>query len=198
MSHKVALIGNGPVSEEQRQEIHSYDTVIRLARINNYKLDDKMTHLCLDGLGLRKGNPRYKGLYLDTVVKNKADYMVFIDKNWEFLIQQNKEMGFNGESIHFGIPNNGWLIKTLQCKHLSLGLKGFLFAQTFGCQIHLFGFNWNSVMKKYGHNPDKEKEFILNHENVILHETPTSELGYVIDEKVTLLTHMSPKESDYC
>jgi hypothetical protein len=191
MTHKLALIGNGPVSDEQRLEINSFDTVIRLARVNNYKLDDKMTHLCLDGLGLRKGNPRYKGLYLDTIVKNKAKYMVFLDKKWDFLIEQNKEMGFNGESIHFGIPNKGELIKKLQCQHLSLGLKGFLYAQTFGCPIHLFGFNWNPIMKKNGHNAEKEKEFILHHENVILHETPTSDLGHVIGEKVTLLTHTS-------
>ena len=189
MDHKTALIGNGPISDEQKQEVNSFDIVIRLARINNYKLDDKMTHLCLDGLGLRNGNPRYKGLYLDTIIKNKANYMVFIDKNWEFLIQQNKDMGFDGESIHFGIPNKRQLIKKLQCQHLSLGVKSFLYAQTFGYPIHLFGFNWNSVMKKYGHNPEKEKEFILSHENVVLHETPTSELGYVIGEKVTLLTH---------
>lgn len=171
MTHKLALIGNGPMSDEQRLEINGFNTVIRVARIDNYKLGDKMTHLCLDGLGFRRGNPRYKGLLLDINLKNQAKYMVFLDKKWDFLIEQNKEMGFNGESIHFGIPDKGGLIKKLQCQHLSLGLKAFLYAQTFGYPIHLFGFNWNLTQ---GHNGQKEKEFILSHENVILHETPSS------------------------
>ena len=38
---KVALIGNGPVSDDQRKEIDTFDVVIRLARINNYKPDEK-------------------------------------------------------------------------------------------------------------------------------------------------------------
>lgn len=177
---RVALIGNGPVSEEQRKEIDMFDVVIRLARINNYKPDEKMTHLCLDGLGMRKGNPRYKGLYLDTELKNKAQYMVFLDKRWDFLLEKNRDMGFTGESIHFGIPEKTRLIKSLRCTNLSLGVKSFAYARTFGCPIHLFGFNWHPSMTKRGHNPTAEKEYILSHDNVVLHETPTNELGHAV------------------
>jgi hypothetical protein len=173
---KLALIGNGPISREQKAEIESYDYVVRLARIDNFCIGEKMTHLCLDGLGQKMGNPRYKGLLLDNSLKNEANVMVFIDKNWEFLIEKNKEMGYVGQSVHFPIENKQKHIKMLQCQNLSLGYKSFLYAKTFDCPVHLYGFNWHPIMKEYGHNHVNERNTIVSSPDVFLHETPTSNL----------------------
>jgi hypothetical protein len=176
----LALIGNGPLSQKQKAEIEAYDFVIRMARINNFCIGEKMTHLCLDGLGQKKGNPRYKGLFLDNSLKNESKVMVFMDKKWDFLIEKNTEMGFVGQSVHFPVKNVKDHIKMLQCQHLSLGYKSFLYAKTFDCPIHLYGFNWNPIMKNYGHNHLNERNAILSHSNVFLHKTPTNDIGYDI------------------
>ena len=134
---KVALIGNGPVSDDQRKEIDTFDVVIRLARINNYKPDEKMTHLCLDGLGMRKGNPRYKGLYLDTELKNRRNTWCFWIKIGISSLKRTEKWDSRERAFISEFLKRSRLIKSLKCVNLSLGVKSFTYARTFGCPIHL-------------------------------------------------------------
>jgi hypothetical protein len=170
----VAVVGHGPLSEEDRKLINKFDTVYRMSRLGNFNKGDKITHylnarntletreklqsaLMVDGVDGKQLNPNIKFYSGGHIQKLPAIFNKFKDKF--------KHVGpkFSSVGGKFKIGN----MEIESCKEPNLKPKclnspwgsnfstGFM---TIGLalhnhpksNIHLFGYSWYGFYLKKG------------------------------------------------
>lgn len=169
INNNIAIVGNGPISDEDRNKINKFKTIYRFNKTPRMKQDDKITHLVI-----RQDytNNRIFGL---TNFKTQIDVknIIYI-KSHDSLYIENK--------IKENNPNKN--LKVIKTKPVIFNNKEFNFDTDYGASsglillsniykgqpIHLFGFNLNFPHK--GHNSELEKDIIFNKcKNCIIHKT---------------------------
>tara|TARA_B100000686_G_C16787846_1_gene976453 strand:+ start:148 stop:1101 length:954 start_codon:yes stop_codon:yes gene_type:complete len=78
----VAIVGHGPISEEDRKLINKFDTVYRMSRLLNFNKGDKITHLLISDGGAHSSDKTYELLEsYDAINSIKKFYVCGCIKN---------------------------------------------------------------------------------------------------------------------
>lgn len=166
----IAIVGNGPLNENDYNKINKHDFVYRFNDTKNFRIGDKITHLIVRQTGLTTNitglNDNYKTdkkiqniiyigtskLLLEKIKKNNPSIHVTMIEVYEDSLHKDKEYK---HLLKFG--NN-----IIEQPKLSSGpSSGFLLIQNIynkQQQLNIFGMNWNFNYK--GHSDDWERETI--------------------------------------
>lgn len=181
----VAVVGNGPVSEEQLRELRdNYPTVIGMNNVANRNI--RITHL----MSRQDFAMRLHG-FLSSVFSPKRLHFVghpdVFNRNLTVIVCAQKFFGFGfwiakdpTKKVHvmdigretrlntkFSLGDHATRLKGMP----STGLLGIRLAlQNSSGSVHVYGMNWNFVE----HDAAKEKKWITDHPRVVIHPTPSS------------------------
>ena len=145
---KIAIIGNGPISNYQRKIINSYDIIVRFNGTKNLKKNDKTTVLAI-----RQNETGFFGLNSNCVQPHVSPkHMILLGTN---RINHMKKVclkrNINTKTIHiyydkYFYPNfNKYYTNKFRNDSFS---SGFIIINYFlhhfrDHDIHIFGMNWN-------------------------------------------------------
>lgn len=198
---RIAVVGNGPLSEEQRQEINSnFDIVIRFNKLNNWLCGDQLGVWLMRSTDEARSTFSYQGLGQLELCSSKralesasavwllggsqanashmfASYPELTAKS-PIVVQLAPWQDVYSEVVGQGAPSSGWIgmMLALEC----LPTSG---------EVHVYGFNW-AHGHYWAHNMYAENAFtdMLDEAGkVIVHTTPCGGLRdcegcYVLQE----------------
>ena len=186
----IAVVGNGPISEDDLNKINNYDIVCRFNDCKNYRKNDKITHLVV--------RQRYNTEIITGLDKNYKQSkpitdLIIIGTNRK-LLEKVKNINSNLNCKIIEIYESSLCeLKDYVCNldkntpfyfnKKNIGNKfgvygpssGFVLLSNIynGDEIHIYGMNWNFTS---GHNGNFEKNIIENHcKNCIIHKTNGNE-----------------------
>ncbi|KAK9865789.1 hypothetical protein WJX84_011150 [Apatococcus fuscideae] len=188
----IAIVGNGPISIQQRQQIQTADVVIRFNKLNNRfcgeRLDvwvvrfgnttesgyhgvNEVTHCTtaeaigrLSSLWFLDNKPGWARQHaMDTIVQNFTEAGWMEDKTWLGIDKRPLTDEFHQTMDKGTTPSSGWI-----------GLRLAERCRPWGARIHLFGYNW-SPLAWSGHKMSEEHKYAQTLEaegKLIIHRPP--------------------------
>ena len=154
----IAIVGNGPLTDEQRNEINEYEIIIRQNYCNNFKKGDKTSHLLLRYSGRKR---KFKG---EKYIEHANEILLYSGQNEEHI-----------NSLKIQYPNKTF--KIVQWKDCvkprlkwSTGYIAFEYFKDYK-NVHMYGYNWHH--ENHSIHPIRHEEKIIKQSDIIIHDTAT-------------------------
>jgi len=174
----MAIVGNGPLTDAQREEIKKYpkERIVRFNAMANLLADEPVGHVyanaCLHGwwgvtslVCKRLADAVEIILFGEPAKANEA--LPSLQEKWgdKFILgpSDGENVRIGGHKYHTHNPNGGF----------SIGFKGIAYARWRYPQakLNLYGFSWNAPPHRRGHPFPTEKQAVEEMANVEIHPT---------------------------
>lgn len=155
MLMRIAIVGNGPLKEEQMDRINAFDRVVRMNFCNNKRDTDKITDFVV-----RYQNKR-NGFVGDLDQLKYCDVVHFLNHNTPDCINAMNKLGRDKTRVCY----HKEILDHFKLKHVSRPSTGYIvvlyFLHTYpDDEIEMFGFNWDSYHRKHHPQISIEEENI--------------------------------------
>mmetsp|Transcript_33501 Transcript_33501/g.76533 ORF Transcript_33501/g.76533 Transcript_33501/m.76533 type:complete len:310 (+) Transcript_33501:110-1039(+) len=178
----LAIVGNGPLSDSDREEIKTFpeERLIRFNSMANLKLDEAVGHLyanaCASGwwgvtaLPCKRMRSAKEVVLFGEPEKAKGRLTDFNERYGDHVIlgiPDGEHISIDGKSYVTHNVNGGF----------SIGFKGIAYARWRypEAKLQIYGFSWKAPPKNRGHPFGTEKDGVYSMKNVEVHPTPPSE-----------------------
>lgn len=155
MLMRIAIVGNGPLKDEQMDRINTFDRVVMMNFCNNKRDADKITDFVV-----RYQNKR-TGFVGDLNQINFCDVIHFLNHDTSHCINTMNKLRQDKSFVTY----HKEILEHFDLKHVSRPSTGYIvilyFLHTYSeDDIEVFGFNWNPQHRKYHPQISIEEENI--------------------------------------
>ena len=153
----IAIVGNGPLSDEQRNEINKCEIVVRQNYCDNLKKGDKTSHLLLRYSGFLR---RFKA---EENIEHASEILLYSGQNEKHI---NK--------LKTQYPNKTFkIVQWKDCVKPNLKWStGYIAYEHFKDyeNVHMYGYNWHHENHRI--HPIGIEKKIIKQSDIIIHDTP--------------------------